>query len=181
MLYELLLEAWLPVFFFHLIPQWILPCLFSAFSNYGHQNWGGWVNATLKAAGEVVTTPGWILVVYLQCISQRRIVAPHPTNIPWPPSDVVRMSVMLLFEYEVLINWSHLIKQIDFLKKIINEATIMMEILTGIFWINFTFCYTEKQGPEIAQDWKWDVAAFGFRIRNSNLMEEGNEQNLIII
>lgn len=62
------------------------------------------MNATLKAAGDVVTTPGWILIVYLQCISQRRIVALHPTNIPWPPSDVVRMSVMLLFEYEVLIN-----------------------------------------------------------------------------
>lgn len=57
----------------------------------------------------------------------------------------------------------------------------MMQILTGIFWTNFTFCYAEKQGPEIAQDWKLEVAAFGFWIRNSNQMEEGNEQNLIII
>lgn len=58
---------------------------------------------------------------------------------------------MLLFGYKVLINGSHLSKQIDFLKKSMNEATIMMEILTGIFWTNFTFCYPEKQGPEITQ------------------------------
>lgn len=50
------------------------------------------MNATLRAAGDAVTIPGGHLCTY----STSQEVAPDPTNIPWPPSDAVRMSVMLL-------------------------------------------------------------------------------------
>lgn len=55
------------------------------------------MNATLRAAGDAVTiSGGHLLCTY----STSQEVAPDPTNIPWPPSDAVRMSVMLLLEYK---------------------------------------------------------------------------------
>lgn len=43
MLCKFPLEAWFSVFFFHLVFQWFLPYLFSAFSSCGHQKWGRWM------------------------------------------------------------------------------------------------------------------------------------------